>query len=606
MPTVFAEPGRLLLLVFAALLAVAVALGTRRRRREWRALGLAGDPPSAGVGPWWLAAVALILALAAPRWGRIAGSEVPPGHDVVFLVDVSRSMAAEDAMPDRLGLARGAAQSLVAQLRREPGDRSAVVAFAGRAVARCPLTENLDAVASSLDDLRPGMIDPGGTDLGAGLTAALAAFDREDHAEGRSIVVLSDGEDHAESWPPVVGRLVEADVVVHVVAIGDPDGDHPVPPPAGMPVAPPDSRPMTRRVDAALAQVAHATDGAVVPLGVAAGDLGALYRDRIAPTERGRRPEPRFAERAERFPVFLAVALLAGLVGTWPPPLRTWRRRGRMGRPGPDQVRLMITVLVALIVIVVTLAAGPPPGSPRARAEAATTRGTRAYRDGQFAAALAAFDEAVAIDPRNPIGHFDAGAALFALGRYPEAVARYGEARTWADRRLLVKVDYALGNATALAGDLSGAVGHYEASLASAEPGLDLDAVRRDAAINRAFILARTAPPLEAPRGGDDGEGEGERDADGKRPPRPDRRPSSPRPDAGSPAKGDDSAADAGPSGNRGDGGAGGGGAAPPEAGSPEGQLDAALRRIKAAKDKAPGDPPPPPAPGSRGAGKDW
>ncbi len=97
------------------------------------------------------------------------------------------------------------------------------MAFAGRAVARCPLTDNLDAVLDSLGDLRPGMIEPGGTDLGAGLATALDAFDTDEHAEGRSIVVFSDGEDHADSWPSVVGRLVGAEVVVHVVAVGDPD-----------------------------------------------------------------------------------------------------------------------------------------------------------------------------------------------------------------------------------------------------------------------------------------------------------------------------------------------------------------------------------------------
>src|SRR4051794_33266024 len=87
-----------------------------RRVRDWAALGQGGRP--GGDGGWgWLAAIAcLIVALAQPRWGRDAGEVLPPGQDVVLLVDVSRSMGAEDAVPDRLGVAVEAAESLVAAL----------------------------------------------------------------------------------------------------------------------------------------------------------------------------------------------------------------------------------------------------------------------------------------------------------------------------------------------------------------------------------------------------------------------------------------------------------------------------------------------------------
>ena len=103
------------------------------------------------------------------------------------------------------------------------------MAFAGRGVLRCPLTENLGAVSDSLKRLRPGTVRPGGTDLGAGLDAGLDAFGQDEHAEGRAIVVFSDGEDHAEHWRSRLDRLAKAGVIVHVVAIGDPDQGHPVP-----------------------------------------------------------------------------------------------------------------------------------------------------------------------------------------------------------------------------------------------------------------------------------------------------------------------------------------------------------------------------------------
>ena len=95
-------------------------------------------------------------------------------------------MGAEDATPNRLGLAVEIAESLVLRLARQPSDRSAVVAFAGRGVLRCPLTQNMGAVVDAMERLRPGDVQPGGTDLGAALDAAREAFNPDEPTEGRT------------------------------------------------------------------------------------------------------------------------------------------------------------------------------------------------------------------------------------------------------------------------------------------------------------------------------------------------------------------------------------------------------------------------------------
>src|SRR4051794_7411371 len=105
------------------MLAAWVAWGRRRRRRDWAALGQRGRPAGDGARGGLGAIVCLVVSLAQPRWGRSAGPPLPPGHDVVLAVDVSRSMGAEDAVPDRLGVAVEAAESLVNALGREPGTR---------------------------------------------------------------------------------------------------------------------------------------------------------------------------------------------------------------------------------------------------------------------------------------------------------------------------------------------------------------------------------------------------------------------------------------------------------------------------------------------------
>jgi Ca-activated chloride channel homolog len=563
----FAHPGYLWLLVALVPLSAWVARGRRRRARDWAALGQEGRPRGDG-GLGWLGAIALlVVALAQPRWGRLAGPPRPPGHDVVLLVDLSRSMGAEDAVPSRLGAAVEAAEGLVRALGREPGSRAAVVAFAGRGVTRCPLTENLGAVVEALRALRPGDVRPGGTDLGAGLDEALARFDAAERDGGRTIVVFSDGEDHAGTWRTALGRLRDAGAVVHAVAVGDDAKGHPVPSGRGSGTLTfRGSTVLSRRSDAALEGLAHATGGAIVRLGLASGDLGALYLSRIAPGERRARLEARPPERAERYGLFVLAALAVGLVGSYP-------RRGRW--PGPR--RLAVAAALAAI------GASSRDETPRD----AVAAGQSAFAAGRFDEALAAFERAVALDPDGAVPRYDAAAALFRLGRFPEAMARYGEARERASRHMRTKIDYALGNTALALGDPLGAIRHYDACLASTAPGPDLVAVRRDAAINRRFAEEQARRPPAPP----DPDRASKAPPDRPKPQEPggrgeDRGPSGPQAPGGSrdPATSD----------RRGPGGAGGTGPAPPRPGSPEARLAAALDDIRDARRRRIADEVPP------------
>ena len=87
----------------------------------------------------------------------------------------------------------------------------------------------------------------------------------------------------------------------------------------------------------------------------------------------------------------------------------------------------------------------------------------------------------------------------FQLGRYAEARQRYLEARQRADGSLRTKIDYALGNTALALGDIPGAIRSYDDCLASTAGGAALDAVRRDAAINRRFALEQ-AQSLAVPQ----------------------------------------------------------------------------------------------------------
>ena len=471
----FARPDWFWLLALVPLWAMRAMRSRARRDEAWVRIGQLGRPCSEGSAGWLLAAVCVIVALAQPRWGRTVERQLPPGHDVVLAIDVSRSMGARDAVPDRLGVAVAAAQSFVKALGLRQGDRLAVVAFAGRGVLRCPLTENLGAASDILRSLRPGEIQPGETDLGAALATALDAFDEQDHAEGRSIVIFSDGEDQRGVWQNALRRAQAEAVIVHAVAIGDAETGATVPTHSGTadgsePLRYKGEIVISKRVDRPLETIATATGGAMLKLGLVTSDLGTLYRERIEPEARSRREANAPGERAERFEVFLLTGLVLFLVALWPKRAR-WRAR-RAWVAGPA-------------LALGALGAGTDANSPSALVAAGRT----AYEAGRYEEAAARFGQAIDRAPGDPVPRFDAASALFQLQHYAEAADRYAEARELAGAALRTKIDYALGNTAAALGMLAEAIQHYDDCIASTAVGPGLDDVKRDAVINRAFVI---------------------------------------------------------------------------------------------------------------------
>lgn len=486
------RPGWLCILFALLLLVPAALLAERRRSRRWRAIGQSGSPTRDRWGAWMACLIPLIVALSEPRWMGRPDAEPITGHDVLLLIDVSRSMAAEDAPPSRLASAVDAAWSLVAAIGERAGERVGVVAFDGRGVVRCPLTENLGAVVEALRSLRPGTIRPGGTNLAAGLNAAIDAFDREGPAPsgGRAIALFSDGEDLSGHALEAVPRLLENRVVVHSIALGDEARGHPIPWPrrdgsigqiqfGGRTVT-------TTRDDEHLRAIAQMTGGVFVPLGLATVDLGALYRQRIEPSEElTRTVGPRSVEGVARHPPFLLASLLLGVWALWP-------HRGIAARIArPERIPRIATVLLAAGLL---LGADEPAGR-------ATRDGLTAYRRGEFAAAAAAFERAARFEPGSAVSYYNHASATYQLGEFEAAASLYTTAQRLATQTSLrAKIEFGLGNVAVARRDLRVALAHYDACLALLGDRVDSDPLRADAAANRTYAeellqLEMTAQP---------------------------------------------------------------------------------------------------------------
>jgi Ca-activated chloride channel family protein len=535
-------------------------------------------------------------------------------------------MNARDAVPNRLAVAVESAVSLVTALAPVAANRAAVVAFAGRGVPRCPLTENLGAVLDNLRRLQVGSIRPGGTDLGAGLDAALEAFGEREHAEGRSIVIFSDGEDLVDRWRSRLDRLVGAGVIVHVVAIGDAEQGHPVPSGnSDEPLTFEGQKVLSKREDAPLEEIASVTGGAVLKLGLAPIDLGRLYRGRIAPVARLKREALRVPERAEQFPLFLAAAIGFAMAGSRPAGrLGLWR--WAWNHAG---VLLLVGMEAAYLgagqgsgqreepgnqVEVVSKAgsSAPDSGLPASHVAQIVEQGQMAYATGNLSSALASFESAILAAPLQPVPRYNAAAALFQLKRYEEALQRYNEASQRAGAGLRTKIDYALGNTALLVGDLPAAVGYYDRCLASRAVGPDLDSIRADAAVNRQFALEQASHSI-APEGETENDqaeakkrnrppGASKSSRDGDEPTAEDPSGTGPPPDGANP---DDRGEDRPPGRGRRTGGGGGASKTPGASGdSPDDRLDDALDQIRDARQRRlPEDSPSEPAGENR---KDW
>ncbi|MCK5942222.1 MAG: VWA domain-containing protein [Planctomycetes bacterium] len=197
------------------------------RRRHARALAAELGPREAallGRRTWGrtratlaVAAVAAIgLALLRPV---SPGREAQLAPDVVLCVDVSRSMHADDVAPSRFALLREQVRAL---LDGAVGSRFALVAFAGDAHVVAPLTADRDAVAWLLDELAPGAVGRGGTDLGAAVDAAVAAFERVQTSG--EVLLLTDGEDFGEVGARAAAAAAARGHRVHCVGYGSTAG----------------------------------------------------------------------------------------------------------------------------------------------------------------------------------------------------------------------------------------------------------------------------------------------------------------------------------------------------------------------------------------------
>lgn len=225
------HPQLLPLLWIVPVLALAFVLAERRRRALARALG---DPGALGAlareagpgaralrGAFLLAACALGLAgLARPQAGFRLVTTASRGVDLVVAIDVSSSMAARDARPDRMAVARREAAALIQAMEGSP---IGIVAFAAEPRLLSPLSTDADGLVSLVETLEPGAVEPGGSDLGAAIRLS-AQLLRRPGERPRAVVLVSDGENLEGDPRASVTAAREAGARIFAIGVGTPQG----------------------------------------------------------------------------------------------------------------------------------------------------------------------------------------------------------------------------------------------------------------------------------------------------------------------------------------------------------------------------------------------
>jgi Ca-activated chloride channel family protein len=276
------------------------------------------NPALSRAREWWkvvlvvAGALFVVAALTRPAWSPKPEKVERKGRDIVFVLDVSRSMMAEDLKPNRLERAKLSIRDLVEQLE---GDRVALVAFAGASAVKCPLTQDYGFFRMMLDDTGMESIGRGGTLIGDALRKTIDEVYSDRLKRYKDIVLITDGEDH-DSFPEEAAKEAgERGIRLIAIGLGDEQEGQRIPV-----INERGERTFLRyrgeevwtRLGAdTLRKMVEATPGGRY-LNVATGtfDLGAIYRDLVADAEKRELESTTIHRYEEKFQIFLGAAIL--------------------------------------------------------------------------------------------------------------------------------------------------------------------------------------------------------------------------------------------------------------------------------------------------------
>ena len=167
-----------------------------------------------------LALSSLVIALVNPKMGTKIKTIKREGVDIVFALDVSKSMLAEDIVPNRLEKSKQIISKIIDKLG---SDRVGIIIYAGNAYPLLPITTDQAAAKMFLQNADPDMVSSQGTAINEALKLAKTFYD-DDEQTNRYLFIVSDGEDHEENVSYIAEEAKEEGIKIFTIGVGTPEG----------------------------------------------------------------------------------------------------------------------------------------------------------------------------------------------------------------------------------------------------------------------------------------------------------------------------------------------------------------------------------------------
>lgn len=161
----------------------------------------------------------LILALVNPKFGTRIETVKRQGVDIVFAIDVSKSMLAEDIAPSRMGKTKQLASQIINNLA---SDRIGIVGYAGSAFPMLPITTDYSMAKMYIQDMHTDMVSSMGTALSQAIEVGSNYFD--DPNTSKVMILISDGEDHGDGISNAVAMAKDKGIKIITIGVGTPEG----------------------------------------------------------------------------------------------------------------------------------------------------------------------------------------------------------------------------------------------------------------------------------------------------------------------------------------------------------------------------------------------
>ena len=256
-----------------------------------------------------LAITFFIVALARPRFGVYYEQVQRRGADMFILLDVSKSMDAQDVMPSRLEKAKADCLDLLKELK---GERVGLIVFAGKPLLKVPLTTDQGFFKRTLKDIDTQSAPRGGTLMGDAIRLAMESMpERTDRDQ--AMLLITDGEDH-ESLPVEAATAAAAKKMrVFTMSIGDAKEGARIPVVEGRNksyLKDKNGQEVFSKADEGLLQqIALAGSGVYIPAGTKTYDLGQVYKDTLSKLKHGSDGVEERIRYREQYQWFLAAGM---------------------------------------------------------------------------------------------------------------------------------------------------------------------------------------------------------------------------------------------------------------------------------------------------------